>query len=700
MNKLPHLFLFLLAIAACPELHAREVPITWGDDVWQLQIDPASGALVHIENKSDPQHMNWLREAGRWERGKWIADPSPEAVTLDGRWGLVESPQIGQPQVAQVRKLSDRAWEAVYTSLSLTLTVHRELDDKGDLTESYTFKNTGDVAVNFPVGSLAITAPFFDQYPDAARSLAARCHTHLWMGGNFAWINAMRMGTQPPHLGLIVTQGSLDAYSQRGGTYNDRGVFLLHPTAMNIAPGKSETVAWKLFWHKGWDDFFSKLSATDDFVRLTAKHYTVTVGQPLEITAESAASLESAQVLANGEPVKVQAQGWHLSAVIPTVKIGEVLVELLNNKQRTWLRANVIPLPDELIASRVKFIVRHQQRNAKGDSLNGAYLAYDNETGKQVYDQKNDHNAGRERVGMGVLGALYLPLCKDEAFKAELKESLERYSTFIARELEDDSGVVYNDVGRSKYNPTHNRLYNAPWVAHFHLAMYRATGDSSQLDRFVRVLRSYYAQGGAKYYAIGIPITDGLKALEEAGRSKERAELLADFRTHADIIVKNGPNYPPFEVNYEQSIVAPAVQLMTEMYLATGEKSYLEGVKQQMPLLEAFCGKQPDFRLNEVAIRHWDDYWFGKLQLYGDTMPHYWSTVNAVAYAYYGRATGEQNWFERADTILKANLSLFNADGNASCANLYALTTNGQPAAKNDPWALVNLLKVRGITKP
>ena len=95
----------------------------------------------------------------------------------------------------------------------------------------------------------------------------------------------------------------------------------------------------------------------------------------------------------------------------------------------------------------------------------------------------------------------------------------------------------------------------------------------------------YYARGGAKYYAIGIPITDGLKALEEAGRTEEKAELLANFRTHADTIAENGPNYPTSEVNYEQSIVAPAVQLLTKMYRVTGDKSYLEVAKRQMPLL-------------------------------------------------------------------------------------------------------------------
>ncbi|MGC3991747.1 MAG: hypothetical protein QM796_19055 [Chthoniobacteraceae bacterium] len=64
----------------------------------------------------------------------------------------------------------------------------------------------------------------------------------------------------------------------------------------------------------------------------------------------------------------------------------------------------------------------------------------------------------------------------------------------------------------------------------------------------------------------------------------------------------------------------------------------------QMPLLTAFCGLQPDARLYEIGIRHWDDYWFGKIATYGDTMPHYWKPINALAYAYYGLGTKDAGW--------------------------------------------------------
>lgn len=680
---------------------AALAPVSWGDDVWQLQLDRATGAITQITNKRDPHGMNWVRQSGRWEHRDWVADTSAAALPLGGQWGLVSTAHTGLLHVANVRRVSERAWEAVYVSAVLTVTVRRELDPTGALIESYTFKHTGVVDLELPVGAVSISAPFFDQYPDASESLTNRCHTHLWTGGASSWVNALRMGTAAPHLGLVLTQGSLVAYSQHGSTFNDRGVFLLHPAAMRLKRNDTVTIAWRLFWHKGWEDFFAKVAGVEGFVRMTAKDYVMEAGQPLEIVAESSSALAGAQLLVNGSPISTQAAGSRITASIPTSRPGDLLVAVDLGGRQSWLRAYVTPAVDALIDGRVKFIVRRQQRHAPGDPLDGAYLAFDNETGQQVYNPaRSDHNAGRERVAMGVLGALYLPRCRDEAFKVELRRSLERYSAFVSRELEDEQGVVYERVGREK----HERIYNFPWVAHFHLAMYRATGDADQLERFGRVMRAYYAtEKGSQFYPIGIPAYEGLKALSEAGRAADREELLGKLRAHADYFLKTGTNYPRSEVNFEQSIVAPAVQLLAEMYVITGEPRYLEGAKAQMPLLEAFAGRQPDHRLNEISIRHWDDYWFGKLRVYGDTMPHYWSTINALAYAYYGIGTNDPNWNRRAEDVVKGNLSLFSPEGTGSAAYLNALTTNGTPGQRNDPWAndqdwaLVNLLRVREL---
>jgi len=578
--------------------------------------------------------------------------------------------------------------------------VRRELDADGMLSENYTFTNTGYLPLDLPVGSVSLTAPLFDQYPNAGQSLAARCHVHVWMGGHSAWINAERMSGTGPNLGLVVTDGALDAYSQRGGTINDRGTFLLHPAAMRLAPGESATLGWKLFWHEGWDDFFARAGRTPGFVRLSADRYTVRLGESLYVRAEAADSLEGARLLVDGQPIAAQFAGRSLTATISATQLGDLHVELEQDARRTWLRAFVTPDPLEVIGRRVEFIVRHQQRDAAGDPLDGAYLIFDNESNTQVYEARpSDHNAGRERLAMGVLGALYLPLCPDEAFRAELRVSLDRYVAFVKRELQDETGTVFGSVGRRD----NQRRYNYPWVAHLHLAMYRATNDVEHLHDFVRTCRAYYANDGARFYCIGMPVFAGLAALADAGLETERAELLQSFRAHADHFLNVGADYPTSEVNYEQAIVAPAVLLMLEVYRATGDVRYLEGVGRQMALLEAFNGRQPDHHLHEIAIRHWDDYWFGKRRVYGDTFPHYWSTITGGIFAHYGDITDDADYRRRAAAALENNLSLFNPDGRASCVYVYPHSVNGQAGAFFDEWAndqdwvLVNWLQWQGM---
>lgn len=672
----------------------------WEHGEWRMRVDGRTGAVVAIAHRDDPERMNWVREAGRWDGRDWVAERGDGVVSAEGQWGLVETAHSGLLHVAGEGVVTDRFREFEYRGSTLSVVVRRGFGEGGEFEESYTFRNTGNIPLELPLGSVSIQVPLFDQYPDSRLSLTSRCHVHLWMGGGSAWVNAVRMGGLGPHLGMVVTGGSLDAYSQRGVTFNDRGVLLLHPGAMRLARGESKTVSWKWFWHRGWDEFFGRLGQVPGHVRMTAERYVVEAGKPLELAAESLLPLDRAEVLANGRPVGFRIDGGKLRAEVATDRPGEVVVELRAGGRRTWLRAHVTPPLHALVDARVRFIVGKQQRLAAGDPLDGAYLSYDNETGQQVHDGAwPDHNAGRERLAMGVLGALYLPMCKDAGFRGELKASLDRYAVFLARELVDEKGVVYDGIGRKGTE----RLYNFPWAARFYLAMWRATGEAAHLDRFVAVMASYYRAGGLRHYGIGVPVGEGLRALAEAGRGEARDALLEQFKAHADALVATGVAYPRSEVNFEQAIVAPAVQIAAEVHQATGGQKYLEAAREQMVLLDAFCGRQPDHRLHGVAVRHWDAYWFGKTGVYGDTMPHYWSVLNAVAYAQYGRCTGEAVWMERAEAVFRANLSLFQPDGSASCAHLAALSTNGQPAARNDPWAndqdwaLVEYLAVRAL---
>lgn len=89
-------------------------------------------------------------------------------------------------------------------------------------------------------------------------------------------------------------------------------------------------------------------------------------------------------------------------------------------------------------------------------------------------------------------------------------------------------------------------------------------------------MQAPYHHTGYGFYCIDIPVTTGLKALKKAGLMAEYNDLLIDFSKTADVFMRNGLHFPKSEVNYEQSIVAPATQFLLEMYLQTKDNQYLE----------------------------------------------------------------------------------------------------------------------------
>jgi hypothetical protein len=643
-------------------------PIVWKTGDWRVTTDGKSGGMTQLTNPRDPHAMNWIRPTGRWGVGLLRLGESRDAWLRPFR----------------LKQTGSQSLELTYKTNALDVFLRRRIDGKRFLRESYLFTNRQGQPLKVDADSIGILIPINDRYPRADICLTRCCNAHIWPGGNFAYVCALRMGGAAPHLGLVVTEGAISDYSidNRPETSNDRGWVVLHPKQMTLAPGESLSVSWVLFWHDGWDDFFAKAIAVPGFVRMEAEEYTVVAGQSVRIAASSATPLERVRLLANGREIPTRRQGRFLKADFRPETHGEQRIECDADGKRGLLRAFVTPPPMDLIRSRVGFIIEHQQKRAPRAPLDGAYLIYDNETNQQVYGPY-DHDAGRERVGMGVLAALYAPHCRDNEFRTRLMSSLKLYKAFVLRELQDESGTVYDDVGRQKTQ----RLYNYPWVAHLHLAMHGATGEIESLWRYVNTCRRFYELGGEKFYPIGMPIRGGLKSLETAGLSDEHEELLGRFRRHADVILKTGTAYPKLEVNYEQSIVGPAVQILLETYLATRERAYLEGARSHLECLEAFNGRQPDYHLNEIAIRHWDDYWFGKRRIYGDTQPHYWSTITAVAFNLFSEASGDKSYARRARRILLNNLCCFSSDGRAYSAYVNPLTVNGQPGKFFDPWA-------------
>ena len=533
-------------------------------------------------------------------------------------------------------------------------------------------------------GSIAISFPLQDRYADSVTCRDYRCHAHIFCGENTSYIMALRMGGAAPHLGMVLTKGSLSAYSMERDLKlqsNDRGCFWLHPSSQEFAPGDTMTLEWKVFPHQGREEFREKLKAVSQVILVDAEQYVIYPGETSKVTIEPA--FEAEKVTVNGMLLEKTENGVY-EYLFESEKTGEYMLSISADTVKTTCRLLVQGRPEELAAKRCAFIVGHQQYHGKIKELQGAYLPYDNEEKILVCTPENDFNAGRERTGMGVLiaRALQQNLLKDRE-KAE--QSLREYRAFYLRELVNAAtGLVCNCSGKDN---SYFRLYNYPWAVTFFLECWKLWGEKEDLKTAVRITEKFYEQDGFRFYPIEMPIVMLCQELKKAGEQEDLKTVKDLFRCHADQLIEIGTAYPASEVNYEQSIVQPAAEVILQVYEVTGEEKYLRGAEQQIAVLELFDGQQPDYHLHETAIRHWDGYWFGKRRVFGDTFPHYWSAENGRTFKRYARLTGNEEYNIRGEHSLRGVLSMFFEDGTATCAYLYPYSVNGQKTDFADPYA-------------
>lgn len=603
--------------------------------------------------ENDPYGMNWLRE--------------------DFTYGKVECPKELNCSVENTRN--------------------------GDtITTRVTVSNPGRKPFFTHKGSISIAFPLTDKYESSQTCMERHCHTHIFCGGNISYICALRMGGEAPHLGMVLTKGSLAGYSvQRNllNQSNDRGCFLLHPAAIELAAGESTVLEWKIFRHEGKADFFQKLEQYNPyFIKVTAERYVLFEGEKNVLRIRPV--FKAGQVTVDGEPLPETNGEYRLEYTAG--ETGEKVFLIQADGVRTWCRTYVQENAEALAGKRCSFLAQHQQYQGPVKPLQDAYLAYDNKDELCVYRPENDFNGGRERIGMGCLMARYLSGRKGENVQY-LRNSLERYRTYVLRELVDGStGKVYNDIGR---DDSYKRLYNAPWAAAFFTELYCLWKEEEDLLIAYRIVKQFYVEGGRDFYPINLPILLLDEALSDAQMETQRQELRELYIEHADRLRERDIRYPASEVNYEQSIVAPAADILLSVYALTGDNAYLRAAERQIAVLDLFNGIQPDYHLYEVAIRHWDGYWFGKKRYYGDTFPHYWSVLTGNVFELYGKFTGQSGYLKRAEDARRAILPTFFSDGRASCAYVYPYSVNDQrgefydPYANDQDWGLYFYLKNR-----
>ncbi len=630
--------------------------------LFSVEFDKTTGGIQKLILNADKNQMNFIKE-----------NHVLNTIMLTKRiYG-------NSPICMQLESFSEKenCAKAVWNLDTLKVETEYYFTKEGNIKVSNRFHNMSDVEWLSERGAWGIVMPFADEYPGAKECMTGRCHTHIWCGLHGAsYVCCLKMGLEKDNVGIFVTEGGLESYSQECCESNDRGWFLMHPDVKSLSCKEDYVLSYEIFPCEGKKDFLNKCSYYSNFIRINAASYSVFEGEKIQFSVQCK-DMENVIVSSEREGLILEKEKKEniLIFTCRPEKIGEYSFLIKTDKAETIAVFQVLCNLHKMVETRVKYIIEHQQFHREGSHLDGAYLVYDNEEKRLIYDnQWPDCNASRERVGMGILIAHYLQSSPND----KIYDSLMKYEQFIRREIYDDTtGHIFDDVERDE---TRERLYNFLWMALFYAEMYKLTKNETYLNDVSKIVQRYYKLGGINHYPNAVFFTDLLEIFL-GEHTKEYEVLKGLFLQHAEVIIKKGDNYPKHEVNYEQTIVAPAVAIILDG-IKYGDKSrtdsYMDELMVQTKRLERFDGFAPHYKLNEVAIRYWDAYWFGKSHVYGDTLPHYWSCLSSVDYFRLGVEHHMDKYVQKGCEGLKACLCMFSPDGSAACASVYPYKVNGE----------------------
>jgi hypothetical protein len=681
------------------------IPAYTQNKEFNIEIDKTTGGLNQIQNTKDTSRMNWiLRSDG--SQYPW--------QTSEYAWGLgfVNVINGNEAKLYKWKDLtashhSDNKSVYEYQLADIKVSVTRTYDANGYFVESYSFTNTSKT--NVKLNGIGIYTPMNDNYVTAKVCIHSRCNAHVWAGNNASYINSIRMGGTAPHLGLVVIQGNIAGYEiinvvhdNKWNGSDNRGGITLNPADVVLKPGESSRIVWKLFWHKGWDDFLTKAKQLG-FVQASAEKYVLQQGEKNTIHFSSSKKLSNVYLTVNNKPVGFKQNGNEITATIKSEELGDNVVKLSYGNSFTVCNILVLSSFEQMIKNRVNFIVNNQQLNDKSDPRYGAYMVYDNET-NSIY-KKNilnlpspaDKDEGDERIGMGTMIARRLEQNHDA--DTMVMNSLLKYYSFLRTKLQTPDYKYTSQIDQK------GRHRGYIWLASYYSELYALTHDKKYIMDAYKTLRRFYKEYNNGGYSMGLSVIRSVELLKKANLYAEADTMMQAYIKDGEVFMKNGIYLKRGEVSYEQGRVAQSCIFFTEMYLLTKNNEYLIEAKKHLLPLEAFDGLQPDFHLNQIGLRHWDGYWFGKKPTWGDTMPHYWSALSGRAYLLYYKATGDKRYLEKGKTCLTAQLSNFTDDGRGSCAYIYPNKVNGKNGkfydsfANDQDWGMFYYLEMQDLLK-
>ncbi len=603
----------------------------------------------------------------------------------------------------------DREKSRVHRKVWVNVT--RELKADG-LYESYEFVNDSEKYIAFD--EIGIYSSFHDTYRLGKDALSKHVNQYICAMEDLCYVAAIRQSAKAPHMGLITLNGAFRSYQlEEQNTSNVRGVLAL--VAKDVRVGAGEFVRYDrvVTDFNDMDDFDEKVC---DYTGYPVMDYGVMIvekGESFKLRVKKPGKLSKIKI--NGETL-AEKNGFYTYTPDET---GEYEGKIFygDGKIGRMVFRCIRPV-DEMIRRRARFIVENQQIMDENDPRYGAFMPYDIdreqifkiEEIENIYHGVPDRNEARERHAMGAFLAEYARVTGDMS----VLPALRRYSDFMLRLIVDenyDTWDCYLHNEAKKYYErglllTHDgsdmrfRTYNYTFALLFFVEMYRLTREKRYAEISAGIMERYTEKTGG---CNADP--DKIAMLREAGLTESAERLEKVLKQTVEMTGKRGEDYDAGEVAYEHGNAANGFYHMADYYLATKDENIRAYVEDQKVRCLAFDGNQPHFNANNIPIRHWDGFWFGKYELWGDTLPHYWSIISANAYFKYYLITGDRTFLDRAKKIFRCNVALIRDDG--SCYNCYLFNekSNGRPAGRYDPcandqdWAYYHYLKDCEIEK-
>ncbi|MBR2340039.1 MAG: hypothetical protein IKA74_04310 [Clostridia bacterium] len=609
-----------------------------------VEIDEKSGATNALYGKDSDN--SWILSGQKWgiPYGFFAksVEPSDSAVTV----------------TAENEKRSVRI-------------IITKLFDGNDYLEKYEIINCGNEKFHINNDSFCIPFPYDCLYTPGRDVLNDCCISHIWCGGDSAWIYSVRCHGNAPYLVMNTTEGAIDSYSidydlslaENGSFF--RGVFLLHPRECVIDIGGSVKIAFRYRFSDK-----TPMNAPLDYkgaVRLTSDKYTYFKGETVNIKFESESGAESVSLTCDGNSIPCRLENGVAYAKFRIDSLGEKTLTATLGDKKTFIRINAIENTDTILQRRAKFITEKQQYHENGSPLDGAYLIYDSETDSLHYDGDfADHNASRERIGMGITVALALQAQYDE----KIMKSLEKHRSFVERELfDEETATVYNHIGR---NNDWLRVYNFPWLSTYYYEWYMLSGEIKCLENSARILIRFFEISKHLVDAQCIEAVKICRALEKEGMTDLKDNLTSTFLIYADRIAESfWTAEGESEICYVSELPNDRLAYLSQAFALTGNKKYADAAESYLRKTEAFFGDQPDYHLNCINVRYWDRRWFGKVASYGDLFPHYWSTLAGWAMSQYDEHIGCNQLGAKIYSNLSGNLCVYRDNGFAHNNYLY-----------------------------